>query len=395
MVIKFVVSKSGLTEDFIVKIWEAVNDGAGQEVYTQVLVEKDAGGIPTPGAGHQVIETVIVNGMDKVVHIIRLYGVTSATLLHEYNEEPKEDIVTVFTPIRFKIGDGDPLTPIANSDTYTNSLLVGLTEDEYTIERNGYGKLFPTVHYTIDQSTGSFQLNNPDVFNDQEEFTIEKKPKAVTTVVNDSVVAKWFGATQAVADLFIDIAANTDYIAAHLRKLLRFQGAFTYTFVINPPAGFGFCFNNMSASIAKVKFDNANLKWPGGDIGEIDLPSLTEACFVFDGVKWNVVYFNSSTFIVPGATPAGTIIAAGIQNVGDVPAGDPTYTITHNKAIAGDYGVLFSIKSNVIATYFRDNKLCGCWYHHATDKPNKFVISLQEVSGEVQNITIFWTIIKL
>jgi hypothetical protein len=82
-------------------------------------------------------------------------------------------------------------------------------------------------------------------------------------------------------------------------------------------------------------------------------------------------------------------------SLGDVPAGDPIYTITHNLAISGDYKLFPSIQSNSAATYFRDNKLGCCWYHHATDKPNKVYVSLQEISPEVQDITLCCLLVKV
>jgi len=172
MVLKYHISPSAFTENFIVRIWEAQSDGVGAHIHEETLVEKNGSGVATPGAGHQVPETIEVNGLDKVVHIVRMYGATSGTLYHEYNAEPKEDVVTVFNPIQFKIGDGGPNTPAANDDTYQNDLLIGLGDDDYMVHRANYGFLIPGTHYSTNSGSGSWQLTSPDVMNDQEEFAV-------------------------------------------------------------------------------------------------------------------------------------------------------------------------------------------------------------------------------
>ena len=144
--------------------------------------------------------------------------------------------------------------------------------------------------------------------------------------------------------------------------------------------------------------ENGQLLWGAAPKDEIEIPQYCEACFVWDGINWNVVYINDSRFVNDAGGvvyPVNSIVASGNYNVGDVANGDPQYEIIHNKAIPGDYNVLFSVKSNNAALYFKDNKLCGTWWHHATNKPNRFWVSLQEISGEVQNVSITWLIIKL
>lgn len=397
MNIYLVVGKSTITEDFILRIWEASADGPGAHVFedTVTLVEKDAGGVPTPGAGHQVEEPMTVPGMDSVTHIVRIIGATSGTVWAKYTHNPTVSILQVYIPIFFKIGDGGPETPAAGTDTCTNADLIGLTTDDFTIHRNNYGDLHPTTHFSFDSPTGTWQLNAPDQYNDQEEFSIHIHPQVISTPVNDSVVGKMFGG-------FVDVAANTNYSATHLRKLIRMAGQCTYTFQVGDtiPIGYPFCFTNLGTpygtNICTVQFLNGNLKWGSTTKTTIDLPLYTEAAFVWDGVQWNVWILVDSRVWQSSTLPAGTILGAGSYNIGDVAAGDPIYTVNHALNITGDYHVFLQVKSNNSAVYFRDNKLCSTWWHE-TDvnlKKNQFKFSLQEISGEVQNVSVVWLIVK-
>lgn len=392
MVLKYHISPSALTENFIVRIWEAASDGVGAEVHEETLVEKNGAGVPTPGAGHQVSETITVNGLDKVVHIVRMYGAVSTVLLHEYNVEPTADLVTVFDPIRFKIGDGEPNTPAADTDTCTTPELAGLEETDFIIFRANYGPLLPTVHFTFNTGDGSWQLVSPDIFSGEgggEEFTIVRLPQAISTVVNDSVVGKWFSD-------FLDINSNTSYASTHLRKLIRLSGSPEYTFSGSIPIGYVFCFQHFgSAGTATVKFNNGTLLYAGSPKAEIDIPRYTEGAFVWDGTNWNIVYMVDSSWVnTAGPAAAGTILGVGTYNVGNVAAGDPIYTIEHNLNISGDYMVQFSLETNNIADFTKNNRIGGTWVHHATDKANKFYVSLQELASETQNLSIAWVIIK-
>jgi hypothetical protein len=397
MNIYLVVGKSTITENFILRVWEASADGPGAHVYEDLttLVEKNAGGVPTVGAGHQIEEPLTIPGMDSVTHIVRIIGATSGTVWAKYTHNPTVLVATITPPIQFKIGDGGPETPAANSDTCTNAALIGLTTDDFVIHRNNYGDLHPTTHFGFTSGTGTWQLNAPDQFGDNEEFTIKILPQIIANPVHDSVVGKQFGG-------FVDVSANTNYAASHLRKLIRFAGQCTYTFQLGDtiPIGYPFCFTNLGTptgtGICTVQFLNGNLKWGSTTKTTIDLSLYTEAAFVWDGTQWNVWYIADSRTWQSSTIPPGTILGSGVYNIGDVAAGDPIYTVTHNLDITGDYHVLLQVKSNSNSTYFRDNKLCSTWYHDpsAPQKKNKFYFSLQEISGEVQNVSVVWLIIK-
>jgi hypothetical protein len=383
MVLKYHISPSALSENFIVRIWEAASDGVGAHIYEQTIL-----------APHAAPVTITVNGLDRVVHIVRMYGATSAVLLHEYNVEPTtSDIVTVFDPIRFKIGDGGPNTPAAGTSVATTPELAGLVETDFLIFRANYGPLFPTTHFTFNTGDGSWELNSPDIFNGEgggEEFTIVRLPKAVTGIVNDSVVGKWFAG-------FVDVSSNTSYVSTHLRKLIRFSGSPEYTFSGSIPIGYVFCFQHFgSTGTAKVNFTNGTLLYAGTPKASIDIPRYTEAAFVWDGTNWNVVYMTDSDWVNGSSTPTpGTVLGIGRFSVGDVPAGDPVYTITHNLAISGDYMIIPTIETNTGGDYTKNNKVGIAWHHHATDKANKVYVTLQEISGETQSqLYIAWVIIK-
>lgn len=396
MVLKYVVgAEPDILEDFIVKIYEAQNDNPGAEVYTEVLAQ-DVGG------GHANPHVVTANGLDLVVHIVYLFGVTSGFQYHRYTAEPKIDVVTIFDPIRFKIGDGEPLTPAAGTNEYTNPILIGLDENDFVVLRREIGPMYPGIAYTFFPLEGKIQLNggdtffqDPDIEDNADEFTILLKPTVVQTIVNDSVVGKDFGG-------FVDISINTNYSnSLHLRKLLRFSGSAEFTFQLadTVPIGYPFRFQKFGilAGTSKVNFLNAPLRWTGGDKTSIDIPDYTEASFVFDGTKWNVVYISSSTFINSAAGPqAGQNIAVGTVLIGDVPAGDPNYTVTHNLNITGDYMVFLSIKSNAEATSFRNNKIGSSWWHMEDGtKKDRFRFTLQEISSETQTLSVNWLIVKV
>ncbi len=393
MVLKYHISPSAIDEDFVIYVYEASNDAPGAHVATQVVAKG-------PGSGHPNPATITFNGLDKVVHVVRMYSAVSVALLHEYNIEPTTEVVTVFDPIQFKIGDGQPNTPAAGQPTATTPELAGLNTLEFLIFRNNYGVLFPGIHFDFDSPTGTWNLlQDGDIFNDDpvgEEFTIIMKPSVVSTVVNDSVVGKWFGG-------FLDFAADTTYDAAHLRKLIRHTGTHWYEYDIDPPIGYGYAHINLgntvgagSPHVLTIKFTNKPLLWIDGTTkATLDLKPRQHAMFTFDGDFWNVVYLVDAAFADTSAVPAGTILKAGTQNQGDIPGGDPAITINHNANISGDYICMFSLINNNTGTYFTNNKVCYSWHHHPSDKPNKVIFTPQEISGEVQNVTICYLLIKV
>jgi hypothetical protein len=368
-------------EDWIVKVWEAQNDAIGAEVAIQNVAQ-------ALGGGHPSIATIVVNGVDNIPHIIRTYGATSGAKLNDFEMLPTVDLLTVFNPIKFKIGDGNPGTPAANTSTYTNALLIGLDPDkDFLVRRNNYGTLFNITHFTFDDNFGVIALNDPDEFGPNEEFVIERMPRAATTPVNDSVVGKYFKG-------FINISANTNYDPSHLRNLIRFAGTCSYTFPTGGgvPIGYGHCFNHFgSAGTGTVKFNNGTLIWPGGNKSQIDIADMCEACFSWDGTNWNVVYFNQ----VSSPTPlAGMILGIGTLVLGNIPVGDNLHTIVHNLNITGEYLVFFSSKSTGPAAA-RDDDTQVAWYHSVLDKPNSFAVMVGEPAGSVgHDLTLCWMIVK-
>jgi hypothetical protein len=392
MVIQYQLSPyPTLMEDLVVKVWEASNDAPGAEVYTLNIPQ-------AVGGGHPNIETIVINGLDKVVHVVRLYTAVTVNKLHEYTIQAMADLMTFFTPIQFKIGDGGLLTPNAGDTAYFNPLLNYLGDADYTVFRNNYGFLIPLTHYTTFQfdpsgpsTPGGFALNAPDNFGPGEEFTIQIKP-VLEVPIHDSVVGKWFGD-------FVDVIANRDYSFGDLRKLLRFNNGAEYTFKLgdNVAIGYGWIFQNFGSSqtTSKVNFLNAPLKWGNTTKNSIDIPAYCEAGFVFDGTFWNVIYLSKSDW-VNAASPStpGQNIGVGTFAIGNLAAGDVTFTVTHNLNITGDYLVFTSIIGTA-ATQINDNDVICIWYHHATDKANKFVINCQEKAAGVQNITIAWLIVKI
>ncbi len=386
MVLKYHVSPSVIDEDFVIYVYEAANTTPGAHVATITLLKDGGGGHPAPA-------TVTFNGLDKVVHVVKMYTSVTNALLHDYNIEPVTDIVTVFDTIRFRIGDGQPDTPLAGTDVAITPQLAGLTTEQFIIFRNGYGALFPDIHYSFDGGTGTWQLIQlGDVFSGdpEEEFTIIPNPKAVSTPVNDSVVGKYFAG-------FLDVPANVSYDASHLRKLIRLSGSPNYEYLIDPPVGYGYCFQHFGVTgTATIKFTNKPLKWiDGANKATLELKSGREACFSFDGAFWNVVYLIDSAFAENPAIVPGTILGVGTAVIGDFPGGDPLLTITHNLAIAGNYMIFFGIDSKTGANFSKNNKMPQVtWWHHATDKPNKFHFSMQEITGEVQDFNLNWMIVK-
>jgi hypothetical protein len=375
MVLKYTIGISVLTEDFLVKIYEESNVAPGAEVYTLT--------VPAP---HSAPYIVTASGLDRVTHRVKLIGATSGTEWDSYTAETMG--AATFAPIRFQIGDGGTNTPAADTDTYTNSDLIGLLDDDYKVFRNNVGLLHPGLHYDNDTINGGFVLVAPDLFNDKEEFTIQREPQ-LNVIYNDPVVGKHFGG-------FVDVSSDTSYDPSHLRKLIRFSGTCTYTFGTTVPIGYSFCFNHYGVEGVGTIHFNAPVLWGATTLTDVPLASYQEAEFTFDGTNWNVVYLTTATKTSTPSISKGSIIDVGQFSIGDVPAGDPTYEVIHNDAITGDYMVQLTLKSNDPSTYFHDNKIgAPVFYHDTYDKPNRFHVSVQELAGETQNISIVWTIIKL
>lgn len=394
MVLKYHISSyPALLESMWARIYEADSGGL---VYEEEIVERDINGDPDPGGGHQVPYTVTANGLDKVVHIVRLYT-NGGILLHQYNAEPKVDIVTVFNPIRFIIGDGGLYTPLAGTSSFQHPNLVGLTTDEFIVHRNGVGELHPETHYTFTPGTGEIVLSQiGDVWNGSDgtydQVTIRLKPSVVSTVVNDSVVGKWFGG-------FVDISASRDYLSSDLRKLLRFSGSPTYTFPALGaiPIGYIFVFTNFgtASGVGVVQFLNAPLKWKNTTKTTFNVGEYCEAAFVFDGAQWNVVYITTSAASLGGDVPNYYPIKAGETYIGDVAVNDPVYPISHNANIAGNYTVMISIKTPVGGNRINNNLICGSWMHNVADKPNKFDFTPQQIDNVANSMELCWLLIKL
>lgn len=391
MVLKYQLSPfPSLLEDMIVKIWESDSDGPGQEVYTQVLPQ--AG-----GGGHPNIQTIIASGLDLRPHRVRLFSAITNQLLHFYEAEPRIDIVTVFAPIRFKIGDGGALTPVAGTSIYTNPVFAGLTTDEFILMRNDYGMLHPVTHFTFDEPNTRITLVGADQFNIFEEWTLLITPKSISTVVNDSVTGKWFGG-------FVDVSSNRIWSASDLRKLIRFKAHnVSYSFDTPPPISYAIVFQNFgpnSPQLGRIFFNNAPLLWGTSTKSFIDLPLYSECAITWDGTNYNIIYysdstvFNSAIDIQPGQN-----IGAGIVFFGDIPLGDTQYTITHNLNITGDYLVFFSRRAGSSASAPRDNDVQISWFHHSTTplKANGFIINLGDPFNvaPAQNLTLCWLIVKI
>jgi hypothetical protein len=85
------------------------------------------------------------------------------------------------------------------------------------------------------------------------------------------------------------------------------------------------------------------------------------------------------------------VVGAGVLNIGDVPAGDPSWTVNHGLQVQGNYAVFFSWKSE--GNYAVNNKMPSPVYFNCT--ANSFEVSAQEISGETQNLSLAWLIIKL
>jgi len=385
-----------LHENLVAIVYEILNSGAVTEVDRLIIPERNSSGIPTVGAGHQVPYAVSFSGLDRLVHEIRLYT-ASGGLLHWYHEQPKENVVTVFDPIRFRIGDGQANTPAAGDTSFHHPLLTGLLPTEYKAYRNGYGFVFEGVQIA-DNGDGFDLIQTGDLFSENEEWVIEKNSIVVSNPVNDSVVGKQFGPTAGNANMFVDITASVDYDSTiHLRKLIRMAGnAAAFHFRADPPIGYVFRFTNVGAyaaltDVPKVYFDNATLISGNAAVASFDLPFGTICEFSFDGTSWNKTIVNIGE-AVPTALPK--ILATGYFNIGDVPSAITGWKITHNKNIVDDYFIFLSTQSNNTLDHSKDVKVSTAWWHDPVDKPNNFYLAAAELVGVAQNVAIAWMIVQ-
>lgn len=377
MVIKYTLSPyPALAEDLYVKVYEAQSYPA----------EVDSILVPAP---HTSPVVITINGLDQVPHIVRLVTAVTNTELHKYNEEPKVDVVTLFDPIQFKIGDGGTSTPAALSSDYINPDLAGLAAKDYLVYRKGAGFLTEGVDYGNNSTPGGFSLLvSGDRFDDQEEFLILRVPNLVSTPINDSVVGKQFGG-------FVDINSATDYDPSHLRKLIRLssvdaQYKFPAALGTDVPIGYVFRFNNfgVDGESAKVIFENAPLLWGSAPKAELEIPFSSTVEFTFDGANWNCTMFNS----IPAAAvaPAGIIKYMGTKDVGDVPNDDVLINVVIPNQGSGNYKVAGTLVGYG-ADWDKDNDVM--WI--ITDKQaTSFKLSLRQITRNTQNLKFDFVIIS-
>ena len=252
-----------LLEDMVVKAYETQAPNA--EVASITIPERDASNVPTPGAGHQADYEAHFTGLDRVPHIVRLFA-DGGTLLQEFNIIPQENVVTLFNPIRFVIGDGGTLTPADGTDEYTDLSLAGLTNDGIDIRIN-IETLHPVIDFEVD-ITGGFSLIGGRKFQTDDKVSIFPKPQVVANPVNDSVVGKVFGG-------FIDVNnTSRTYSAVDLRKQITLRGnSGEYIFPSGGtiPIGYEHVFVNDGSGSPKIKFLNAALKTAAGNVTEFTL----------------------------------------------------------------------------------------------------------------------------
>jgi len=383
MVINYHISPyPSLHENMVAKIYEASSPNA--EVQSFTILEKDGSGTPTVGAGHQVPNSISFTGCDMVVHVVRLFT-ASGSLLHWYDVQPTIDVVTVFDPIYFKIGDGESLTPLEGTNTITNPAFIGSTAFDLSVFVEGQGFLHPNVDYSVSYTS---LFISGQVFEANQRWRIFKKPSVITTYVNDSVVGKGFGG-------FIDVVADIDYIPGHLRKLIRLSGTGHYTFPLATPVpiGYNHHFTQLGneATAPKIKFLNGTLLYGATPKSELDIPFGSTVCLTWDGVHWNLTINGIKAGI--SAPVAGDIVGNGSFHIGDISAAgaDTFVTITHGFGLAYAYIVLATFKGTNASKY-NDNNCGWSLYDY---QPNSFKFAGQEFSTGVQDITLDYVLIKV
>lgn len=375
-----------LLEDMVAKVYEA--NAPNAVVDTIVLPERDISGTPAPGGGHNVNVNVTFTGLDDIPHILRLFT-DSGTLLQEFNALPTRNVVTLFDPIYFIIGDGGVNTPTAGTDTYSNSDLAGLDADELDIFRNGT-ILHPSVEYDTDPG-GFHLLFAGDIFSTGERFIIRRKPVAVTNLVNDSVVGKQFGPTTANANIFVNVANTTKNfdITTDLRKLIRLSGnSGKYYFLSGDavPIGYPFRFSNQVGGTATIYFQNAGLITPAGDASTFSLASGQVAEFVYDGTKWNI---TQNSVVTP---PTYTVQGPYITSEFTINNPDEFFTVTIPNQGTTNYTILAAPEGQN-SDQNSDNDVSWT-IHHPTKTNTSFQICVRRYAGAGPKLKFRYIIIK-
>lgn len=378
MEIHYAISEyPALLQNMVAKVYEAQSPFA--EVDSITIPERNGAGVPTVGAGHQVPFTVNFTGRDKIPHIVRLFS-ASATLLHQYSVQPTESVVTIFDPIYFRVGDGGVNTPEANQPVYTNPAFAGLTAQRIEIWQEGFGFLFPDFDFELAGS--SVTLLNTVQFESNQRWYMKRKP-VIENAVNDSVVSKGYGG-------FIDIIADTDYTAEHLRKLIRLSGNGNYSFpaLAAIPIGYIHTFSNfgINPSTPQINFLNGNLLFASVPKSFLIIPFGGTASFTWDGTNWNCIQSN----IIDTSPVSGDILGQGSFYMGDILGIDIVYIVTHNLSIAYPYKIMGMLRGTE-ATKSVDN---DCTWNTFSYTGNSFKINIQERNGGVQNLTFDYIIIK-
>ncbi len=222
-------------------------------------------------------------------------------------------------------------------------------------------------------------------FQDAQGWTIIKKPSIVTTPVNDSVVGKGFGG-------FIDVVADIDYAASHLRKVIRFSGTGNYTFPVGAeiPLHYNHVFNNFGTegSTPQINFNNGLLLYGASPKSSLIVPFGSTVWLTWDGTNWNCTVMQAGA--VSTGPVAGDVVGLGSYVMGDVATGDNYFTVTHGLAIPYAYRV-FGVLRGTSATKAADN-ICNWAVFDLLN--NSFKVTITEQYNGVQNITFDYELKK-
>jgi hypothetical protein len=347
------------------------------------LAEVNSITIPAPHISPQAIS---FTGLDLIPHIVRLFT-SSGTLLHDFTIQPTENIVNVFTPIFFKIGDGQTNTPVTGTNLYSNIALAGKDNTNVAIYANGNLR-YPGVHYNTNIGGGFSLIQSGDIFEDETEWMVQQVPEIVTTPVNDSVVAKIFGG-------FVDVVNTThNYSPADLRKLIRLSGAdgiYNFPSGISVPIGYAHTFTNFAPygsinDIAKINFLNGTLISGNANISLYPLPYGSVATFTFDGTNWNLISYTN--------TEAGVyakIVHMGRFQILDVVSQfSATIQLPPGLQVDNDYWVCGNLVGQQGQIDF-DNDVI--FTTHLFTKDN-FILACKELQGFVQFLRFDYVILR-